>query len=153
MFGIETPVPPFFTQMKNYFGQSIALGLNIPIFNNFSARSGIRIAKVKYDKAKVAEQFAKNTLNKVINKAVLDTRSAEKKYQSTQAAHLASKDAFNVIEKRYYVGLVNSLEYNQAQTNLNKAQFEAIQAEYDLMFSRKIIDFYLGKCLVEGGCE
>lgn len=149
----ESAALPFFTQMKNNFGKTLNIGLNIPIFNSLSARSNIRIAKVRYDKAKATEQFAKNNLNKLVNQAVLDARAAEQKYHSSKAAHLASKDAFNAIEKRYNVGLVNSLEYNQAQTNLNKAQFDAIQAEYDLMFRCKTIDFYLGKCLVENGCE
>jgi len=144
---------PFFSQMKDNFGQSIAIGVTIPIFNGLSARSSISRAKVNYEHAKVAEQLAKNNLNKVINQAVLDVRAAEKKHISTQAAYIASKDAFDAIEKRYHVGLVNSIDYNKAQTDMNNAQFELIKAEYDLLFRRKTIDFYLGKCLASNDCN
>jgi len=147
------PASSFFDQTKQTFSQMVTIRLAVPIFNGFTTRSSIRTAKVKYESAELSEQLAKNNLNKVINQAVLDVRAAEKKFKSSQAAHHASKDAFNVIEKRYYVGLVNSLDYNQSQTNLNKAQFDVIQAEYDLMFRRKAIDFYLGTCLVDNGCE
>ena len=92
----------------------------------------------------VTEQIAKNNLNKVISQAVFDLRAAERRFYSAQTAFQSSKDAFNVIDQRYAVGLVNSLDYNQSQTNLNKSEFDLIQARYDLIFRSKVIDFYLG---------
>ncbi len=134
----------FSTQVKDNFNQFIGFGLNIPIFNGLAARSSVRRAKINFQNAEITEQLAKNSLNKVINQAVYDLRAAEKRYYSAQTAYQSSKDAFNVIEQRYAVGLVNSLDFNQAQTNLNKAQFDQIQARYDFIFRSKVIDYYLG---------
>lgn len=135
---------PFKDQINENFNQSFGFGLNIPLFNGYSARSSIRRAKINYQNAEINEQLAKNNLNKTINQAVLDLRAAEKRYNSALYAFESTKDAFHVIEQRYNVGLVNSLDYNQAQTNLNKAQFDQIQAKYDLIFRSKVIDYYLG---------
>ena len=134
----------FGTQVKDNFNQFIGFGLSIPIFNGLAARSSVRRAKINFQNSVINEQLAKNNLNKVINQAVYDLRAAEKRYYSTQTAFQSSKEAFNVIEQRYAVGLVNSLDYNQAQTSLNKAQFDQIQAQYDFIFRSKVIDFYLG---------
>jgi len=134
----------FSTQVKDNFNQFIGFGLSIPIFNGLSARSSVRRAKINFQNSVINEQLAKNNLNKVINQAVYDLRAAEKRYYSAQSAFQSSKEAFNVIEQRYAVGLVNSLDYNQAQTNLNKAQFDQIQARYDFIFRSKVIDYYLG---------
>jgi len=134
----------FGTQVKDNFNQFIGFGLTIPIFNKLAARSSVTRAKINFQNSVINEQLAKNNLNKVINQAVYDLRAAEKRYYSTQTAFQSSKEAFNVIEQRYAVGLVNSLDYNQAQTNLNKAQFDQIQAQYDFIFRSKVIDFYLG---------
>ena len=134
----------FATQIQDNFNQFIGFGLNIPVFNGFSARSAVRRAKISLQNGEVNEQIAKNNLNKVINQAVYDLRAAEKRYYSSQIAFESSKDAFNAIEQRYGVGLVNSLDFNLAQTNLNKAQFDQIQARYDLLFRSKVIDYYLG---------
>lgn len=134
----------FASQIKDNFNQFIGFGLNIPIFNGLAARSTVRRAKINFQNAEINEQLAKNTLNKVINQAVYDLRAAEKRYYSAEIAYQSSKEAFNVIEQRYAVGLVNSLDFNQAQTNLNKAQFDQIQARYDLIFRSKVIDYYLG---------
>ena len=134
----------FGTQVKDNFNQFIGFGLSIPIFNGLATRSSVRRAKINFQNSVINEQLAKNNLNKVINQAVYDLRASEKRYYSTQTAFQSSKEAFNVIEQRYAVGLVNSLDYNQAQTSLNKAQFDQIQAQYDFIFRSKVIDFYLG---------
>ncbi len=134
----------FGEQVRDNFNQFLGFGLTIPIFNGLLTKSNVRRANINFQNAMVSEQLAKNNLNKVINQAVYDLRAAEKRFYSAQTAYESSKEAFNVIEQRYAVGLVNSLDFNQAQTNLNKAQFDQIQARYDFIFRSKVIDFYLG---------
>ncbi len=140
-----TPQASFADQIDQRLGQSIGLSLQIPIFNGFSARSSVRKAKITYQNNLVQEQLAKNNLNKVIFQATTDLKAAESRYASTQNAFNAQKDAFYVVEQRYNVGLVNSLDYSTAQTNRNKAEIDFIQAKYDLIFRAKVIDYYLGK--------
>ncbi|QPH39059.1 TolC family protein [Pedobacter endophyticus] len=135
----------FGSQIKDNFNQYVGLNLSIPIFNGFLTRSNVRRAKINYQNTQVNEQLTKNNLSKVISQAVYDLKAAEGRYSSTQKAFLAQKDAFFVIEQRYNVGLVNSLDYSTAQTNRNKAEIDFIQAKYDLLFRAKVIDYYLGK--------
>ncbi len=134
----------FAEQTTDNFNQFLGFGLNIPIFNGLAAKSNVRRANINFQNAMLSEQLVKNNLNKVINQAVYDLRAADKRYYSAQTAYESSLEAFNVIQQRYAVGLVNSLDFNQAQTNLNKAQFDQIQARYDLIFRSKVIDYYLG---------
>ncbi len=140
-----TPQQAFADQINQRFGQSIGMNLQIPIFNGYSARWGVRKAKISYQNALVQEQIVKNNLNKVVSQAVLDLRAAESRYTSTQNAFNAQKDAYYVVEQRYNVGLVNSLDFSTAQTNRNKAEIDMIQAKYDLIFRAKVIDYYLGR--------
>ncbi|WP_293788441.1 TolC family protein [uncultured Pedobacter sp.] len=139
---------PFFNQLSDNFGKSINMGISIPIFNGFATRSTVRKAKIVFQQRKTDEQIAKNNLIKVINQAVADLNAAQSRYSSTQNAFQAQKDAFYVIEQRYAVGLVNSLDYSTAQTNRNKAEIDFILAKYDLLFRAKVIDYYLGKQIV-----
>ncbi|WP_423149545.1 TolC family protein [Rubrolithibacter danxiaensis] len=146
-FNTVTEITPFRSQLNENFNQTIGFSLSIPIFNGLSSRIAVSRAKIRYQNAQIAEQLAKNNLNKVISQAVLDLKAAEKRYYSAQSAFESSQSAFRVIEQRYNVGLVNSLDFNQSQTNLNQAQFKLIQAKYDLIFRSKVIDFYLGNPL------
>lgn len=137
--------PAFWNQFENNQSKSVGMTLSIPIFNGYAARSGLRRAKIGYQNTQVQEQLAKNNLNKVVSQAVVDLRAAQARFQSTQNAFNAQKDAFYVVEQRYNVGLVNSLDFSTAQTNRNKAEIDMIQAKYDLLFRAKVIDYYLGK--------
>ncbi|RZK74524.1 MAG: TolC family protein, partial [Pedobacter sp.] len=138
----------FNDQLKDNFGQYVGVSLRIPIFNGFAARSTVRRAKISYMQYQTQEQLAKNNLNKVIYQAVADLKAAESRFRSTTNTFQAQKDAFNVIDQRYAVGLVNSLDYSTSQTNLNKAEIDMIQAKYDLLFRSKLIDYYLGKQII-----
>ena len=135
----------FGSQLKDNFNQYVGLNLSIPIFNGFTARTNVRKAKINFENVKVQEQQTKNNLSKIISQAVFDLRAADSRYVSTQNAFNAQKDAFYVVEQRYNVGLVNSLDYSTAQTNRNRAEIDFIQAKYDLIFRAKVIDYYLGK--------
>lgn len=142
LFGVD---PHFSDQVSNNFYQNVGLNIQIPIFNGLSARSNVKKAKINFEDYKLQESLTKNNLNKVIAQAIADLRAADSRYSSTMNTFNAQKDAFNVIEQRYNVGLVNSLDYNTSRTNMNKAETDFIQAKYDLLFRSKVIDYYLGK--------
>ncbi len=147
-FNSTLPNDAFEAQLKNNISKGVGLNLSIPIFNGLQARSGVKRAKINLMQFENQEQLAKNNLNKIIYQAVADLKAAESRYQSTGNAFTAQKDAFYVIEQRYAVGLVNSLDYSTAQTNRNKAEIDYIQAKYDLIFRAKVIDYYLGKQII-----
>lgn len=135
---------PFFRQLGDNFNQTLGLSLQIPIFNRFTTRTAVRKAKIQNQNAEVTAQLARNNLSKIIYQAVWDLQAADKRYQSAMQTYQANKDAFNTISQRYTVGLVNSLDYNTSQTNLNKSQFDMIEAQYQVIFRSKVIDYYLG---------
>lgn len=136
---------PFTSQIRDNFSQAIGISLQIPIFNRFNAHTNVKKAQINYQNAEVNTQIAKNNLTKTIIQAVYDARASEKQYQSSLQTYEANKEAFNVIQLRYNVGLVNSLDYNTSLTNLNKSQNDLIQARYQMVFRSKVIDYYLGK--------
>jgi len=136
---------PFGRQLDQNRSRNIFAQLSIPIFDNYRRNIAVRKAKISYESALNDELLAKNNLNKVVNQAVLDLRTAEKKYYSTEENFKSATDAFEVLKQRYDVGLANAVELSTQQTAMNKAQFDYIQARYDLIFKSKVIDFYLGK--------
>lgn len=138
---------PFRQQLRNNFSQYIGLSLNIPIFNSLSSRIGVKKAEISLENAKVIEQQTKNSLNKIINQAVLDFRSAQKRFSSSEQAFIAMKETFTIIKERYDVGLANAIELGIAQTNMNKAEFDFISSKYNVLFRNKVIGYYLGKPL------
>lgn len=138
----------FKTQIENNVSKGIGLSLSIPIFNGLQARSSVTKAKINLLQTQADEQITRNNLNKIIYQSVADLRAAESTYASATKAFEAQKEAFSVIEQRYNVGLVNSLDYSTSQTKMNTAEIDMIRARYDLLFRAKVIDYYLGKEIV-----
>jgi len=136
------------SQLGNNFNESIGLSLQIPIFNRYSARTSVRKAKLNYEYAELSTQLAKNTLSKTIIQAVLDLQAADKSYQSSLQTYQSNKEALNVTKQRYDAGLVNTLDYNTALTNYNKSQNDMIEAQYQVIFRSKVIDYYIGNPIV-----
>lgn len=141
---VSQQILPFGDQIERNRNESIGVNLSIPIFNNYRTRISVRKAKINYLNAQTNEQLAKNNLNKVINQAVLDLRSAEKRLYSAEVATQAANQAYEVMKLRYDEGMTNSVELNTTLIAKNRAEFEYIQAKYNLVFRNKLIDFYLG---------
>lgn len=131
-------------QLNKNFNQTLSVVISIPIFNSPTAKTDLQKAKINYQDAQYSEHIAESNFNKIIYQAIMDLKGAEARYESVKTAYQAYKDAFYAIQKRYNIGLTNSLDFNSALTNLNKTQFEIIQSRYDLIFKKKIIQFYLG---------
>ncbi|MDR6784292.1 outer membrane protein [Pedobacter africanus] len=138
----------FRDQIENNVSKGLGLSLSIPIFNGLQAKSGVKKARINLLQTQADEQLAKNNLNKIIYQAVADLKAAESTNESATKTFNAQKEAFSVIEQRYNVGLVNSLDYSTSLTKRNKAEIDMIRAKYDLLFKAKVIDYYLGKQIV-----
>lgn len=138
---------PFVRQFSDNFYQSAGITLQIPLFNHFTSQVNIRKAKITYQNSKVAVQIAISNLYKIFNQALADLNTANKRLAANQSNYQATKQVLYVSEKRYQAGLLNSVDYNIAQTNFNKAEFDLINARYDIVFRNKVIDYYLGKPL------
>lgn len=135
-------------QIENNVSKGVGLSLSIPIFNGLQARSGVKKARINLLQTQADEQLTKNNLSKIIYQAVADLRAAESTFASATKAFDAQKEAYSVIEQRYNVGLVNSLDYSTSLTKKNTAEIDMIRAKYDLLFRAKVIDYYLGKQIV-----
>jgi outer membrane protein len=137
----------FGDQLSENRNESVSLSLRIPIFNGWRSRSSVAQAKIGMENANLDLQLKKNNLYKVIQQAYNDAASALNKHKASQLKVGATKENFTYSEKKYSVGLINSMDYNNAKKEYNRALSEQIQAKYEFVFKMTVIDFYLGKPL------
>ena len=135
----------FGSQIKNNFSQNIGLQLNIPIFNRFSTRNSIRSASIDKENQQLALDNVKKSLYKEIQQVYYNTIAAEAKYNNSVSAEIASKDAFNLTQAKYENGKATITEFNESKNNLMKAESDLVQARYQLIYQKALIDFYRGK--------
>jgi len=135
---------PFRQQVSDNKSFFTGLSLAVPIFSKNQNKVNVAKAKIGLKQAEANEQLAKNNLNKAVNQAVLDVSAAKQSYTSAITAFESAETAYKATKERYDIGMANSLELFTAQTERNKAEFDLIQAKYNVIFKSKIIDYYLG---------
>jgi len=135
----------FIDQLDENLGRSVSLSLNIPIFNNWRQRNNISKAKLQREQAKYQLRQEKQNLRKTIESAYTDAKAAMKNYNSAIQRVEATREAFKYAEKKFNVGMMNSVEYNDAKKEYTNARSQLLNAKYQFVFTRTVLDFYLGK--------
>lgn len=143
LIGTRGPLP-FSQQFNNNKGHQFGLQLNVPIFNGFSTKYNVMRAKVAFERTKIAYAQSELDLERTIYSAFTDAQGAYKAYESALTARDARSTALAYAKERFDVGLMNTFEYNQAQTLFVNAQSEVLRTKYDYIFRTKIVEFYFG---------
>lgn len=141
----NTKTQDFGNQLDENLRRSVSLSLNIPIFNNWVTRNNIAKAKIQKEKAQYNLRLEKQNLRKTIESAFTDALAAKNNYESSLQQVEATKEAFKYAEKKFNVGLINSVEYNDAKKEYTNARSQLVNAKYQFIFTRTVLDFYLGK--------
>ena len=141
---VTKPANPFWTQFGDNKGQSFGAQLSIPIFNGFSAKNNVERSKVNLEKSKIALEQQNLDLQRTVYAAFADAKGALNANESAISTLEARQEAYNYAKEKYAVGMMNSFDYNQAQTLLINAQSEVLRTKYDSIFKIKILEFYFG---------
>ncbi|NVO02597.1 MAG: TolC family protein [Bacteroidetes bacterium] len=137
----------FNKQINDNINKSIGLYLTVPIFNNFQTKTNISRAKINIKNAEYNLQLTKNSLNKSIQQAYADCKGALNKYNASLKTVDALEESFKYFQQKFDVGMVNSIDYNDAKNKATKAKSDLLQAKYEYVFRLKILDFYQGKAI------
>ena len=138
----------FWDQLSNNFSQYVGLSLNIPIFNRFSTRNQVRSARLQQSAQEVQMKIAGNTLYKEIQQAWNSAVAARAKWESSQTAADAARDAFQLTQSKYENGKATITEFNEARARYIKAQSDSVQATYQYLYQARLVNFYRGGQLV-----
>lgn len=136
-----------FNQYDDNLGQSISIGLNVPIFSRYSNSAGLQRAQISKQRAEITSMNTKNQLRQNIETAYNSALSALNTYNATLKRVAALEESFRATEQRFNVGDVNNLDYQIASNNLFSARADLIRNKYEYIFRTKILDFYLGNPL------
>jgi outer membrane protein len=134
--------PSFTTQLKNNNSQAVYLALQIPLFNRYSTGRDIKLAKIKRDDTALRLQQEKNNLYTEIENACLDYNRGKDEFLAAKSNLEYNKKSFRAVEKKFESGLVDVTDYSAAQTNLYRAEAEAVRTKLEVMIRKLTIQLY-----------
>jgi outer membrane protein len=132
-------------QIKENMGGSLQLELYIPIFNRLQTRRRIQNSRIDLETARVGYEITRNDLMKTIEQAHADATAAYQRYLATTKSQEAFRESFKDSEQRFNLGMISSVEYNEAKARLARSEADALQAKYEYIFSARILEFYQGR--------
>ena len=137
----------FGTQFVDNFSNGIGLNISVPIFNGGAARTSWKRAKLNVTNYELQKQQDNLVLKQDIYQAYTDAVTALQKFNASTKTVEAAQKAFDFANKRYNVGLLNTIDLITSQNNLFSARLQRLQAQFDYVFRMKVLEFYKGQGL------
>jgi len=131
-------------QFRDNRREFVSLGLQIPIFNGYQARSAMQRSKITMQQADINSLEQRNFLRQTIETAYNDVQAAAKTYAAATRQVEALEETFRSIENQYNFGAANFTDYQVASNNLFRAKSDQSRAKFDFIFKKKLLDFYQG---------
>ena len=134
----------YFDQLNNNRNSGYSLDMSIPIFNSFRQRNNIKLAKLTLKNNELIEKTTKTQLQRSIEQAYINMTTASERYKTLLEQVDSFTESFRAAEIRFNSGLGNSYDYLFAKNNLDRANINLINAQYDYVLRTKILDYYKG---------
>lgn len=136
---------PYTNQLKNNRFSSIGVGLSIPIFNRSIARNRVKLSEIALESNEVTEQETKRQLRQAIDQAHLNMTNSYERYKVLLEQVNAYQESFRAAEIRFQSGVGTSIDYLAAKDRLDRANINLVNAKYDYVLRKRILDYYNGK--------
>lgn len=138
---------PYTSQLRDNFGQSVGISMQIPIFNNSRSRINVERAEIGLLNTQASNLQVRQQLKASVQRAIADLKSASKSLDAANQTLSAAEIALENAKKRFEIGAINNFEYSTARNNFDRATADYTRARYQYLFNLKIVEFYQGKGL------
>jgi outer membrane protein TolC len=140
----------FFTQP--WFNQaSIALNLNIPIWDSFSKKNKIIQSKNALEKIKQNQKLLQQSINLEVRQSQIQYSNLVRQLKERQRNLDLSKEIIRVTRIKYKEGVGSNIEVINAESSFKEAQTNYFTALYDLMIAKVDLSKAKGELYVESG--
>ncbi|MBX3102486.1 MAG: TolC family protein [Bacteroidetes bacterium] len=134
-------------QLSDNFFQTIGFQLNVPIFNGWQVQRNWQLAKNQIRFTDLSYKIQQDQLTRDVQRALLDTRAAQARYQAVQEQLAALREAFAYADKRFNAGVLDFYSWQESLNNLNRAELDLLQARFEFYFRYKLLEVFQGKAL------
>jgi len=86
----------------------------------------------------------RQNLYRNITQAHTSLKAARKRLEANEANLSANKEAYDLAEKQFELGAINMADYLTTKNSYIRAESDYTQAKYELLFRKKVLDFYTG---------
>lgn len=135
----------FGKQLDDNFSQSVGISVSIPIYDRSQTQSRVRKARLSIEQAELDRlQTEKEIVNTVVQNYT-NIQSAISKYDASTMKYNAWQKTLAVYQTRFKVGSITAVDLLQQENNYLSALYDYIQAKYNFMLQRQLLNIYMGE--------
>jgi outer membrane protein len=136
---------PFNDQfLKDNVQLTYGVSFTIPIFGGFQTRSSAVRNKMAYENAKLATENTEIIVKSNVLIAQQNYNDARTAFDVSASQLRAAEVAYNFEKERYALGISDIVALTLATQNYTRAQTDAANTRYTLMFQRLLINYATG---------
>ena len=141
IYGISRP---FTEQLADNIGGGVGLTLSVPIINGRSVKTSRARARIQTQQAALNYASSQKNLLSTLEGLYQDVISAQSRYQAAQKKLTSAELSYNLVSEKYNEGMVNPVELLTEKNTYLAAQQELLQAKYQSILCRQLLNFYQG---------
>ncbi len=141
---VDTKAPGYFTQLNNYFAQSVGVNISIPILNGGILRTNYAKSKLNLRNQELQRDQDNLTLKNNIYQAYTLAVAALEKFEAQKVTLAATQKSYDYAQKRYNVGMSNTIDLLTNQNNYFNARVTLLYDQFDYVFKMKVLEYYKG---------
>lgn len=132
-------------QFKTNFDASAGVSVSMPLFDNRSAKTAIRKAKIQREQSAFDLQDKQKTLYSTIEGYWQDAYTNQEKFKAATASVESAESSYELLSEQFRLGLKNIVELMTGKTNLLTAQQNKLQSKYMTILDQQLLKFYKGE--------
>jgi putative outer membrane efflux protein len=141
----DRDIEKYAAQLKNNFGQTIGLSLNIPIFTRFQNKNNVALAQLSVSQAELDRKQAEKELYTKIETAWHNATTRQAQEEASKKARDNAKLAYELAQKKHQFGNLTNTELLVSMNTYLNAEQTYLQNKYMVLLYQQLLNFYQGK--------
>jgi len=133
------------TQLKDGFGTTLGLTLNIPIYQGSSARYQVQLANKNLKINQLQQEQLKTDIFQTLKQCYLEVNKAYQNFVASDVLKKAYHTSYLAYIQKFKHGSITVVDLLQQQTNYLNRYNQYLQDKYAFVLNRKILDVYMGE--------
>ena len=133
------------SQLRDKLNESVGLSLSVPIFNNTSARTSVRRARLDTRQSEIDNLNARKELLATVESLHHDAVAGQANFVSAGEKLLYAEESWRLAEASFEAGANNAVDLITEKNNYLSALSARLQAKYQAVLAAKILLFYKGE--------
>ena len=133
------------SQLRDKLNESVGLSLSVPIFNNRSARTSVRRARLDTRQSEIDNLNARKELLATVESLHHDAVAGQANFVSAGEKLLYAEESWRLAEASFEAGANNAVDLITEKNNYLSALSARLQAKYQAVLAAKILLFYKGE--------